>query len=411
MADAPPPRTPAGRGGSPGPPDRPPSPPQGPPGGRPDYKVYRSRSGPRLGERIGERLAALRGSIGGGPKRPKRPARPPRPGAELEPQKRRITVKRVILAVFGLLLGWIVLSVVLFFISAQTSPGVSPETREALSPGGTMLTGSTILVLGTDERNVPGEEGSGVGRADSIMLLHVAFGNVSRLSILRDSLAAIPGHGEDKINGAFAYGGAPLMIQTVEDFLGNGLEINHLIEVNFKEFPKFIDSLGGVTVDSKSELKAPFFDRAVTAPAGCAPGNGGENGQPPSEGFRMKKGACHLNGDQALTFARIRKNLADPGESDSERAERQQAVLSGIRGQLTTPGTFLRLPWVGWAAPRTVRTDLRGLGMSLLAVDMLSGGAGKSEVLGDVANVNPITQAITVSDIEKADAVGKLLGK
>jgi LCP family protein required for cell wall assembly len=234
---------------------------------------------------------------------------------------------------------------------------------------------------------------------------------VSRLSILLDSLAPIPGHGEEKINGAFAYGGAPLMIQTVEDFLGNGVEVNHLVEVNFKEFPKFIDSLGGVTVDNKSELKAPFFDRAVTAPASCAPGNGGENGQPPTEGFRMKKGQCHLNGDQALTFARIRKNLADPGESDAERAERQQAVLSGIRGQVTTPGTFVRLPWVAWAAPRTVHTDLRGLGMSLLAVDLLTGGAGKTDVLGDVTNVNPVTQTITISDVEKSEAVAKLLGK
>ncbi len=384
-----------------------------PPGGRPEYKVYRSRSGPRIGERVGERLTALKESIGGGKKPPRRP-RPPRgerPGAPaLEPKKRAITVKRVILAVVGLLFAWLLLSVVLFFISAQTSKGLDEATRESLSPGGNMLTGSTILVLGTDERDVPGEEGAGVGRADSIMLLHVGFGNVRRLSILRDSQAEIPGHTPQKINAAYAFGGAPLMIETVEGFLGNGLEINHLIEVNFKQFPKFIDSLGGVTVDNKSELKAPFFDAAVSAPAGCAPGNGGENGQPPTEGFRMAKGSCHLNGAQALTFARIRKNLADPGESDAERAARQQAVLSGIRGQLTTPGTFIRLPWVAWSAPRTVRTDLRGLGMSLLAVDLLTGGAGKTDVLGDVTNADALSGNIAISDVEKAEAVEKLLG-
>jgi LCP family protein required for cell wall assembly len=242
------------------------------------------------------------------------------------------------------------------------------------------------------------------------MLLHVGFGNVRRLSILRDTRADITGHTPQKINAAYAFGGPPLMIDTVENFLGNGVEINHLIEVNFKQFPRFIDSLGGVTVDNKSELKAPFFDAAVRAPAECAPGNGGANGQPPTEGFRMQKGSCHLNGAQALTFARIRKNLADPGESDAERAARQQAVLSGIRGQLTTPGTFIRLPWIAWAAPTTVRTDLRGLGMTLLAVDLLTGGAGKTDVLGDAANVVPGTTDIAVSDVEKTDAIHKLLG-
>ena len=54
--------------------------------------------------------------------------------------------------------------------------------------------------------------------ADAVLLLHVAFGSVRKLSILRDSPAAIPGHGTQKINAAYAFGGAPLMIETVEQY-------------------------------------------------------------------------------------------------------------------------------------------------------------------------------------------------
>jgi anionic cell wall polymer biosynthesis LytR-Cps2A-Psr (LCP) family protein len=411
MAGAPPPSRPEDGGGSDRPPREPGSEPPPRPRGRPEYKVYRSRSGPRIGDRLTELRRRAAAALPGRPGRRAPSRRPPRPGPARPPAesgRRLLTVKRVILGVVALIAGWIALSVVLFVISAQTAPGVSAETREALSTGGTLLTGSTILVLGTDQREVPGQQGE-VGRADSIMLLHVGFGSVRRLSLLRDSRAEIPGHTAQKLNASYAFGGAPLTIETVEGFLGNGIEINHVIEVNFKEFPRFIDAIGGVTVDNKSELKAPFFDKAVRAPAECAPGGGGENGEIPSEGFRMAKGSCHLDGDQALTYARIRQNLADPGESDDERAARQQAVLSGIRGQLTTPGAFLRLPWIAWAAPRTIRTDLRGLGMTLLAIDLLTGGAGKSEVLGDPASTVPGTSDIAVSEVEKAEAVEKLL--
>lgn len=373
-------------------------------GGRPEYKVYRAGSGG--GPSLGERLAGLRKRLIPGGGGPRRPSRPPRPGAA-PAGKRRITPKRVIFTLIGLLFAWIALSIVLFMISAQTSKGVSSETGDALAGGGSLLTGSTILVLGSDARDVPGGEGE-TGRADSMMLLRVGFGNVRRLSILRDSLATIPGlAGEQKINGAYAIGGAPLLIETLEGFLGNGLEVNHVVEVNFNNFPKLIDSLGGVLIDNRTELKAPFFDSAVSAPADCAPGGGGENGEPPSEGFRMQKGECRLDGAQALTYARIRQNLADPGEDDADRAARQQNVLSGIRAQVLAPVTLLRLPWIAWESPRAVRTDLRGPGLATLFIDLVTGGTGKTRVLEPSGSVGT---GLVISEEEKAAAVEELLG-
>ena len=81
-----------------------------------------------------------------------------------------------------------------------------------------------------------------------------------KLSIPRDAAAEIPGHGTQKINAAYALGGPALMIETVEGFLGNGLKINHVIEVDFEDFPEFIDALGGITVNNKTRICAPPFD-------------------------------------------------------------------------------------------------------------------------------------------------------
>ena len=90
------------------------------------------------------------------------------------------------------------------------------------------------------------------------MLVHAALGSVRKLSIPRDVEVEIPGHGINKINAAYALGGPALTIETVEAFLGNGLEINHLVEVDFEDFPEFIDSLGGITVELEvAHLLAP----------------------------------------------------------------------------------------------------------------------------------------------------------
>ena len=98
-----------------------------------------------------------------------------------------------------------------------------------------------------------------------------------KLSIPRDASAEIPGHGTQKINAAYALGGPALMIDTVESFLGNGLEIDHLIEVDFEDFPEFIDALGGITVNNKTKICAPEFDNFY-------------------RGFNLKKGERELNG-------------------------------------------------------------------------------------------------------------------
>jgi LCP family protein required for cell wall assembly len=346
--------------------------------GPPEYKVYRSRRKPlaRGGdlEALRRRLARVRGD-----REPREPRE--RPG---------ITPGRVLKWIALAVAGWLILSLVLFFISAQTQEGVSAEAEQALSSKGNLLTGSTILVLGSDARTGESidESQQGPSRADTIMLVHAALGSVRKLSIPRDIEANIPGHGTQKINAAYAFGGPALTIKTVESFLGNGLEINHLVEVDFKDFPALIDALGGVTVDNKTRICSPPFDNFW-------------------KGLNFRKGEIELDGTRALGFARVRKNPCAPGEDDRARAARQQEVLRAMGDKVSSPGTFFRLPWVSWRAPRALKSDMKGPGLLALFADLATGNSDDTEVLKAGCCINGSN--LFVSEGAKRDAVRKLL--
>ena len=383
-SDAPPPGATPPR--QPQPPPGQPQQPQQPAGGPqqpPSYKTYRSR------KRLRDRILPDRGLPGR-----KRGDDQPRQAKPLgRPRSTGRTIKRVILTVLGLCFAWILLSAVLFFISAGTQKGVGRDTERALDNSGSVLTGSTILVLGSDARPKGSKEpgAGGTARADSIMLLNVGVGSVRRLSIPRDARVDSGAHAGRKINEAYARSPA-FMVKTVEDYLGNDLKINHLIEIDFENFPDFIDTLGGIDVTLKKCVRSPPFGE-------FGPGRGRKR-------LSFSKGENHLNGNEALGFSRIRKNSCSPNEDDRARAARQQQVLSGIRGSLLSPRTFVRLPWVAWDAPRTVRSDMAGPGMTGLALDIMTGGAGKTAVL------RPDTlEPLIVSEAERRTQVRRLLGR
>ncbi len=351
-----------------------------PSGGPPEYKVYKTRKNPFSG--IGG------GGLDGLRRRRGRDKGPKQPRAEGP-----ITPGRVIKIAALALAGWLLFSLALFLLSAQLNGGLSPKTEKALSGGGSILTGSNILVLGTDTRAGDSIDKSQTGpaRADTIMVLHANLGGFRRLSIPRDAYAEIPGHDAQKINAAYALGGRPLMIETVEQYLGNDLKINHLMEIDFKGFPKFVDAIGGITVTAKRRVCSPPFDNFW-------------------KGLKFKKGENHLNGEKALGWARVRKNECAPSEDDTARAARQQQLLSGVRGQFFSPFMLIRAPWVAWRAPRAFKTDLHGPGFLALGLDAMVGGTGDSEVLKpSCAGCGP-GGSLLVPEAERSDAVDRLQG-
>ncbi len=210
------------------------------------------------------------------------------------------------------------------------------------------------------------------------MLIRAGGGAFRKLSIPRDSYAEIPGQVPQKINGAYAYGGAALQIKTVEGFLGT--EIDHVAIINFTGFEDLIDAVGGVTVDVPHKL--------------CADISGGAGGGQGGMTLHLGKGENTLDGEQALAYSRIRKasECPGPGKSaysfgydDFDRAKAQQAVIAGIKGRLTdplrVPYNFVKGPIIGWSAPKAFVSDMGFLTMPQLVLAAGIGGDSPADVL------------------------------
>jgi LCP family protein required for cell wall assembly len=347
----------------------------------PEYKVYRTR--PRLLQRGGASpLDELRGTPPGAP--PKR--------------RKRITVGRVVKWLVLAVLGWLVLSLVLFLISATLQQDAVPDTAQSQLAGGGVGLASpqTTLVLGSDRRSPgtrePGATVAGPSRSDSIMLLRFGGGHSAKLSIPRDTVVDIPGHGRNKINAAYAIGGPALTIQTIEQYLG--IKVDHVFLVNFANFPALIDAMGGIDYTG-----------------GCVVSriNGGfKNG-----GFtlRLHRGTTHIDGRQALALARTRENLCNKRENDLSRARRQQKILAAMKSRVFSIHGFLRLPLISWNVPKSVQSDMGGPSLLGYALGLAINGNAPTRVLRpDGAVTLPDGGAgLQVSDAEKQAEVQRFL--
>ena len=288
-----------------------------------------------------------------------------------------ITVGRVVRWILLAALGWALLSFVVFLISAQIEQSkLAAATEQALDPGPFPLTSpTTILVLGSDQRSEetaePGSSTSGPSRSDSILLIRTGGGANSRLSIARDTMVDIPGSGRQKINAAYAIGGPALAIETIKGYLG--IEVHHLIQVSFSDFPELIDAMGGI------DYRGPCVFAKVNGGAR----NGGVT-------LRIRNNReVRLNGKKALALARVRKNSCRPNENDLHRAARQQRVLSAMRGRALSPAGFVRGPLIGWQLPKTIKSDMAGPTLSAVIANLAIGGTPKTRVLGTVSGEVP----------------------
>ncbi|MGV1048852.1 MAG: LCP family protein [Solirubrobacterales bacterium] len=369
----------------------------------PEYNVYRSRKG--LFSRL--RSADL-SSLKRSPKLPWKRDREPKRDRDPRREKGRspwapFNVKRVLKWVGIAVLGWILLSFLAFAVSAQLqSFKLSGEAKDALHGNPLLLpSAQTILVLGTDARppdtKEPGAAPSqkcfdqqahgdaphdgceqGQFRADTLMLIRAGGGSFNKLSIPRDSYAEIPGQAPQKINAAYAFGGAALQIKTIEGFLG--IQIDHVAIVDFTGFEDLIDAVGGVEVEVPHKL--------------CADISGGAGGGQGGVTLRLHKGTNTLDGEKALAYSRVREPSECPGPgksaftlgySDFNRAKAQQAVINGIKDRLTdplrVPYNFIKGPIIGWDAPKAFVSDMGFLTMPQLILAAAIGGSAPTDVL------------------------------
>jgi LCP family protein required for cell wall assembly len=382
----------------------------------PEYNVYRSRPG--LRDRLSKPgLEGLKAKLGRGGKDGDGDKPPPSLIAEGD---ERPLWKRIAKWVGIAALAWLVISFLAFALSAQIQKGKLAKGITDELDGNPFLAVSpqTILVLGTDVRSedfagpaesegpncledVTGGKGTapacdhGPYRSDTILLIRAGGTTFRKLSIPRDTLANVPGHGEQKINSAYALGGAKLTIRTVEDLLG--IDIDQIAIIDFDGFRKFIDSIGGIDVDLPTDV--------------CSTVSGG------AFNLNLKKGENHLNGFQAITLARTRDNTCSTGDfagqGDLERAQFQQVILDGIKGQLTSitrlPINFIKGPIIAWNAPKAMVSSMGGLTMPQLVLPLALGGGGGTDILkpsGATAAGN-----LVISPQECERAAEELLGE
>ena len=216
---------------------------------------------------------------------------------------------------------------------------------------------SNILLLGTDhsDNGQPGR--SSDQHSDSMMLLRTdpTRHRLIFLSIPRDLRAAIPGHGESKINAAMQIGGPPLAVATVSSF--TGLPINHVVIVDFGAFKSLIDGVGGIDINVPEEILSNRFDCPYKSQQRCNQW----------QGWRFHKGVQHMNGERALIYSRIRENRLNPGDSDITRALRQQDVMQQTLSKLASASTFFNLPFDGSKLLAPIATDLSTMQFAQLA--------------------------------------------
>ena len=229
-----------------------------------------------------------------------------RPDDATEPKKRRRLLPKILIGISVLLVA--VIGAGLWYaatidrsVTRNINRGVELPTdpSSVRPPKEAQETGTlNYVLLGSDSRD-PGNEGN--GRSDTMMLVHL---NAKRTkayitSFPRDMYVNIPGYGKNKINAAFAFGGAPLAVRTLENL--TGVRMDHVVLIDFEGFIRLTEDLHGVTVTNKTAFT--------------------------SHGFDYPKGKITIAGDEALWFVRERHQL--PG-GDLDRAENQRNVIKAI---------------------------------------------------------------------------------
>ena len=226
------------------------------------------------------------------------------------------------------------------------------------------------------------------GGIDTVIIASIGYGRVKLTSVLRDTVMSIPGHGSGKLNAAYAYGGPELVLKTLNENLK--LNIIHYIAVDYAGLVRVVDALDGVDLDiSEAEMdkinqlinarRSRFAALGYTAPDLAHSGAG-----------------THLNGLQALTYARIRKL-----DSDFMRTSRQrallQALLARLRGSLWNPVRLVRL---GKAILRSAQTDMSPLELISLGEKALAAGAPETMRLPVDGSYTDDGSSLRVNDMQ-----------
>ena len=248
--------------------------------------------------------------------------------------------------------AWIAGVVALLAVVVGLAFALRPKPQPVADGTGKLHGKRNLMIMGVDKRS------GDVGRSDTLMVAMVDPGKdkLSLLSVPRDTLVSIPGHGWDKINHAYAYGGHQLSQKTLENFLG--LQISHYILVDFQGFVKLVDAIGGVDIDVEKDMQ-------YTDPYD------GETGLVIS----LHAGRQHLDGTTAIQYVRYRDEEGDIG-----RVKRQQKFMKAVFQKLSATNLLTRAPEIARTLYQSIDTDLSVTDLASLLVTFAKNVSGTSQL-------------------------------
>lgn len=183
-----------------------------------------------------------------------------------------------------------------------------------------------VLLIGNDSRE-NGED----GRSDAMILLSISSKTkkIYMTSLLRDMYVDIPGHDGNRLNAAYAYGGAELLMETIETNLD--IEVNHYVLVNFEAFANLVDAVGGVDLELTTAEQEYVNGYLVEYNMLTGREQGTDNLEITGDGL------VHLNGPQALAYTRNRYLGTDFGRTERQRKVLTEVIKSLPKAVLTNP--------------------------------------------------------------------------
>ncbi len=196
-----------------------------------------------------------------------------------------------------------------------------------------------VLLLGVDR------DANGTSRSDTIMVLSVGKGSIKLTSLQRDTGVTVPGKsGTHRLNAAYAYGGAKLALQTVNQNFG--LNITRYAAVDYDGFESLIDRIGGIEL-SVTDAEAEQINKNLFEVINTRYKRGLLTYDGAWEVYNREKlstggDSLHLSGLQALSYARIRKLDSDYGRTNRQRRVISAAVTA-LKGSLTRPATLIHV--------------------------------------------------------------------
>lgn len=212
-----------------------------------------------------------------------------------------------------------------------------------------------ILLVGSDHGAIEGDH----GRSDSIMIATVNQDTkeLKLTSLMRDIYVEIPGHGHNKLNAAYAYGGVELLYQTIAQNFG--IKIDKYCVVDFDTFKKVIDKVGGIEI-TLEEKEAEYLNST--------------NYISQAKNRDVKAGKQTLNGDQALGYSRIRHVVSEKyGDGDFGRTGRQRAVIQAALDKVLQQSPT-KIADIALDALSDVSTDMDASYLKSLVAKVLSLG-------------------------------------